>query len=105
MDYELICDPQTGLLTLKGSLGIYTVASIRERLLELIARGEPLQIDLSKITEIDTAGLQLLLLAKRQHGAMVRFVNHSPPVAQLLGFTNLAGALDYVDAQPLGSNA
>ena len=76
---------QNGRLKIIGELTIYTAEEAWSRL--LAATGEPLlELDLSAVTEIDTAGLQILLMALRGAGARrpeARWVNPSPPVAAL----------------------
>ena len=80
-------------LTPEGELGIYSVSALRTRWLEVLAQHDTLEIDLGRIDEIDTAGLQLMLMAKRSSGRTVRFVNHSEAVLRLLDLANLGGAL------------
>mgnify|MGYP002685550585 CR=1 FL=1 len=51
-----------------------------------------LELDLSQVAEIDTAGLQLLILAKREAAHLnkdLSIVAHSPAVRQTLDFCNL----------------
>jgi anti-anti-sigma regulatory factor len=74
------------LATLDGELTIQNVGTLRE---ELAAAGcQSVDIDLSGVTEIDTAGLQWLLMAKRMADG-VRFVNHSPAVIHMLELCHL----------------
>ncbi len=77
----------------QGELGIYTVATLRHDWLQALGAHDELEIDLGGITEIDTAGLQLMLMAKRCPGKTVRFVNHADAVLRLLELANLGGAL------------
>ena len=42
---------------------------------------------------MDTAGLQLMLIAKRYPGKSVQFVNHPPAVLRLVDLANLGSAL------------
>lgn len=93
MDYTLSSDPDTGIHALSGELSIYTVAEIRKSLLELLADRNAIHIDLAGITDIDTAGLQLMLLAKRMPGKEVRFCNHSAEVLRLVDLANLGQTL------------
>jgi anti-anti-sigma factor len=96
MNFEYTLEHSAGaaVATLQGALGIYTAPSICAQLLELLAGQDALDIDLAGVIEIDTAGLQLMLLAKRQPDKTVRFVCHSEPVRNLVEFANLAAALD-----------
>ena len=78
---------------ISGDLTIYSAMAIKEQLAELLKPSADIDIDLSEIAEIDTAGLQLMLLAKRKAGASVRFVRHSAAVLRLIDLANLAGTL------------
>lgn len=93
MSYELTLDAGSGVAKLAGELGIYTVAELRTRLQEMLGVVDTIEVDLSGVTEIDTAGLQLMLLAKRQDGKTVRFSNHSAAVIKLVDLANLGKML------------
>ncbi|MCX7145356.1 MAG: STAS domain-containing protein [Sulfuritalea sp.] len=80
-------------LTVDGDLTIYQAAEIRQRLIEGVRGNEVLELDLSHVGEIDTAGLQLLALAKRESHRLdhiLRIVGHSPAVREVIEFLNLA---------------
>ena len=91
MTYELVSHKNGA--SLSGELTIYTAGEIKGSCAKLLSKRKKLEIDLSAVTEIDTAGLQLMLLLKRKPGVEVSFANHSAPVLRLLDLTNLAGAL------------
>jgi anti-anti-sigma factor len=83
-----------GALRLSGELTIYHAAEIKQPLLTMLQSGNELEIDLSGISEIDTAGFQLLMLAKRETdrtGGNLRLTSHSPAVLELIELYNLAG--------------
>lgn len=80
-------------IALTGELTIYMVVEIKERLAEAMKVADQIEVDLSGITEMDTAGLQLMLIAKNNPGKEVRFVNHSPAVLRLVDLANLGGGL------------
>lgn len=87
---------------IEGELSIFTAASLRERLLEALREGAEVEVDLSNVAEIDTAGVQLMLAARREAGvrhASLRFVGHSPAVAGVLDLFELSG--DFGDSVPL----
>jgi anti-anti-sigma factor len=80
------------LLTVDGDLTIYCASEIKQRLIDGIHAAAVLEIDLSHVAEIDTAGLQLLALAKRESqklGHALRIVGHSPAVREVIEFFNL----------------
>lgn len=68
---------------LRGSLDISTVSDARDKLLETLNPLESIRFDLSDLTEIDTAGLQLLLAVRKEAeslGVECRFAHPSPAV-------------------------
>jgi anti-anti-sigma factor len=81
------------LLHIEGEMSIYTAAELKSQLLPHLARAGELEIDLSQVSELDGAGLQLLLLAKREAvhgGATLRLTRHSPAVLEVFDLCNLA---------------
>ena len=76
---------------LDGELTIYSVAEIKSGLAEVMKSADQIEIDLSGITEIDTAGLQLMLIAKRNPGKDVSFINHPQSVLRLIDLANVGG--------------
>ena len=76
-----------------GELTIFSVLDIRNRLLEVLALLDEVDVDLHEVSEIDTAGLQLMLLAKRKPGKTVRFCKHSDEVMRLIDLANLGQTL------------
>ncbi len=82
-------------LLLSGELTIYHAAEARTRLGEELAADPALEVDLSGVEELDTAGAQVLLWLKREaraRGGAVPFTHHSPAVLEVLDQLNLAGA-------------
>lgn len=93
---SLAPDParQAERLTLDLDLTIYHAEAQKEQLLAAIARSPLLELDLSQVTAIDSAGVQLLMLAKREAQALdqtLSLIGHSPAVQELFNFFNLAG--------------
>jgi anti-anti-sigma factor len=83
------------VLKVTGELTIYQAAEAKLRFQEELARGAALEVDLSGLEELDTAGAQLLLWAKREgrnRGHAVAYVSHSPAVLEVFDQLNLAGA-------------
>lgn len=75
-----------------GELTIYRAAELKETLLAAVAANTELEVDLSQVSEFDSAGLQLLLLAKREAGKAgrtLRLVDHSPAVVEVLDLFDL----------------
>jgi len=71
---------------------IYTAELMRLQLQVFLASDDDLEINLSKVSEMDCAGLQLLILCKHeaaQANKSLRMVMHSPAVVNVLELTNL----------------
>ncbi|HET7795365.1 MAG TPA: STAS domain-containing protein [Rhizobacter sp.] len=76
-----------------GELTIYRAAELKPVLLDAVAREAVVEVDLAEVTEFDTAGLQILMLAKRAAVAAqreLRLVHHSPAVVDVLQLLDLA---------------
>ena len=76
----------SGLLLLEGKLNIYSVCSLKTLIDEELKIKKTLDIDLSGITDIDTAGFQLCIYAYREaarFGKVVHFVNPSRSAQRL----------------------
>lgn len=81
-------------LAVEGELSIYRAAELKPVLLEHAMRGAP--VDLSAVTLLDTAGLQLLLLAARcarEQGRTLHLAGVSHAVRELVGRLGLATEL------------
>lgn len=80
-------------LTVDGDLTIYHAAEIKQHLIDGICDARVLELDLSHVGEMDTAGFQLLALAKREsldRDHTLRIVGHSPAVRDVIEFFNMA---------------
>ena len=93
MAWNIVVDPTARLMRIEGELNIYSVSEIRERLLDFLTENEEVEVDLDAVTDIDTAGIQLMLLAKRFPNKLVRFVRHSAPVLRLVDLANIGQVL------------
>lgn len=81
-------------LAIEGNLTIYNALEQKERLSTALEVADGLELDLSQVGEIDTAGLQLLILAKREAVRLnkrLSIVAHSQAVHQVFDFCNLVG--------------
>ena len=81
------------VLRVEGEMTIYRATELKETLLQAVAAQPVVEIDLSAVSEFDSAGLQLLVLAKRAAQAAqreLRLVNHSPAVVDVLQLFDLA---------------
>lgn len=75
-----------------GDIDMSTVAGLRERLFGLADSGQPLIVDLNRITFIDSAGLGVLVGAARRatvHGGSLHAVCSRPQTRKLLWLTGV----------------
>jgi anti-sigma B factor antagonist len=98
-------------LAIDGELTIYRAAELKTTLLAALdALGEDgsLEIDLSKVSELDTAGVQLLLVAKqtaRMQNKQLTLVKHSSAVLEVFKLVNLAWLFGETLPERSGSEA
>jgi anti-sigma B factor antagonist len=93
MSVEVEYTGTSARVMLGGELSIYSVAEVKSALAEAMVRASELEVDLSGVTEIDSAGLQLMLIVKRHPESAVRFVGHPPEVLRLVDLAQLGEAL------------
>ena len=82
----------TRRLAVEGDLTVYGAAALKKRLLDALARATQLEVDLSRVAEVDTAGMQVLILAKREAlkaGKSLRLSGHSPAILDALDLFDL----------------
>ncbi|NTV94593.1 MAG: STAS domain-containing protein [Thiobacillus sp.] len=80
-------------LALEEDMTIYNAMPIKEKLLSALDGCHELELDLSLVGEIDTTGVQLLIMAKQEANRLLkslRLVAHSAPVREVLDFYNIA---------------
>ena len=83
----------TASLRLEGELTIYRAAELKPLILEPLGEAKFLEIDLASVSEFDSAGVQLLMLAKREaqaRGGELRLIGHSPAVLDVFELLDLA---------------
>jgi len=81
------------MLRIEGEMTIYRADELKQLLLAPLEHAAALEIDLSAVTELDTSGLQLLMLAKKTaqaRQAELHLVRHSPAVLEVFELLNLA---------------
>lgn len=83
----------TSLLRIEGEMTIYRALELKQLLLMQLEQSAALELDLGSVTEFDTAGVQLLILACRSARATqrkLRLVAQSPAVAEVLELLDIA---------------
>lgn len=79
-------------LAIDGEMTIYTALDQKMAFSECLENNKELQIDLSGVSEIDSAGLQLLLFVKREANERhikLSLIHHSQPVVEVFELLNL----------------
>ena len=76
-----------------GEMTIYRAAELKALLLGAVEEQAGVDLDLSQVSEIDTAGVQLLMLAKQaagRRGRLFQLHSHSPAVLEAFELLNVA---------------
>jgi anti-sigma B factor antagonist len=86
--------PERGVVIAEvtGDIDVSTVARLRERLFEVVDSGQPLIVDLNRISFIDSTGLGVLIAAARRagmHGSSLHAVCSRPQTRKLLWLTGV----------------
>jgi len=90
---------------------IYSAAELKPALLAALEQGDEVDIDLSVVSELDTSGVQLLMLLKREAvaaGKRLTLSGHSPAVLEvfeLLGLGSWFGDPQVLPADAMGRAA
>lgn len=92
---------------MEGPLTIYTATEQKEVLLSLFPLAAEVELDLSCVDELDSAGLQLLVLIKRESLKEGTHLLLSHPSAAVIETLRLSGLDDYfadtLFVQPAGA--
>jgi anti-sigma B factor antagonist len=92
VDENLPGETDADALRIETDLTIYTALASKELLLAELAKRASVRVDLAAVGEIDTAGLQLLVLAHQEaakSGRSLTFTGAPPAVASILELCNL----------------
>lgn len=84
-------------IAINGELTIYTAGEWRDRLVNEMAGNDDIRLEMAQVSEIDSAGLQLLLAVQRQaagEGRQLHFGQCSSVVRALLDFAQLMQSLN-----------
>jgi anti-anti-sigma factor len=79
-------------LAVEGEMTIYRAAELKPALLEVVRAHDAPALDLSAVTEFDSAGLQLLLMAKQEAvrlGRRLAICAASPPVNEVFALLGI----------------
>lgn len=108
MSIDVINEPGRCLIRIDGELTIYTAGLANSTIGESLAANQSVAIDLTGVTEIDTAGLQILLVARKE--AMLReravsFIGHNRIVIECLRLMNLVNFFKFETSTALAVRA
>ncbi|HXU94229.1 MAG TPA: STAS domain-containing protein [Gallionella sp.] len=87
-------DQKAVQFAVEGEMTIFRTSELRTAVLSEMEHGQVIEIDLSHVTEIDSAGLQLMVAAKLEailRGKELHFSGHSQPVLDMLDLCDLGG--------------
>jgi anti-anti-sigma factor len=80
------------VIRLEGEIGISSAAELKVILLQALASGKKVRVDLKTTTEIDITALQLLLASEREaRGSGCEFVLAGPILGEVSGAAHGAG--------------
>lgn len=77
-----------------GEMTIYHAAELKPVLVDALGQSDEIELDLSEVTELDTSGVQLLMLAKREAlaaGKGLTLSGHSPAVLDVFELMGVGG--------------
>lgn|GEM_PF-261726 len=83
-------------LHIEGDMTIYTAAALKSELMDHIKQTSECEIVLSDVGKMDSAGMQLLILAKREaarHKTPLRFIGHSKAVMDVMDTYDMSAYL------------
>lgn len=98
--------PATADFPISGELSIYTAQELKSALLEALNAGPALRLNLANVTVMDGAGLQVLIMLKRealQLNKALTLTQHSEAVLRVLDLSNMTGY--FGDPLVLGAEA
>ena len=80
-------------VNVEGEMTIYQVLELKQELLTCLSGGAEMEVNLSGVSEMDTAGFQLLVFAKcvaARAGKPLRLVAHSQATLEVMDLLNMA---------------
>jgi anti-anti-sigma regulatory factor len=93
MSQESRVNKEVLLMSIQVEMTTSNVSMMKEGILTLSSLAQEIEIDLSHVTRIDSAGLQLLMLAKLvawENNRAVRFTGHSKAVTDAMAQADLS---------------
>ncbi|MBW8365235.1 MAG: STAS domain-containing protein [Rhizobium sp.] len=88
-----------------GEMTIYSAAELKPTILAALEQSDEVDIDLSEVSEVDTSGVQLLMLMKREAlaaGKGLTLSGHSPAVLEVFELLGLGSWFGDPQVLPAG---
>lgn len=92
-------------IAVKDEMTIYNASEMKTNLLEPLNRNDEVEVSLEEVSEIDSAGVQIILMLRHEARRLekeLRFVKHSPAVLEVLETLNLLAYLGDPIVLPAG---
>lgn len=96
MTHTIEALPDHTLVRVAGDLTIYEAPAVRDLVLQALQGASAVVIDLDEVTDVDSAGLQVLISARKSAshlGTPLTVRCQSDPVVALMDLCNLRGLL------------
>ena len=93
MSIDILNESGNCRIRIDDELTIYTAGVVNATIRDALAANDSVAIDLTGVTEIDTAGLQILLVARKEallRNRAVSFIGHNRIVIDCLRLMNLS---------------
>ncbi len=81
-------------IPVEGEMTIFRAQELREFIMPLVSGNDEIEVDLSRVTEVDAAGMQLMVSVKLEailRGKTLRYTGHSKPVLEMIDLCDLGG--------------
>ncbi len=93
-------------IALAGEVTVYNAGDVCDRLIAALDETDDVDVDLSQVTEIDSAGVQLIVAAKREAEARHKVMHFSGCSRGVLDVLTLLGLSAYLtEAAPEEAHA
>lgn len=83
------------LAYIDGEMTIYNAMDLKEKLLPVLGETRELELNLANVTEIDSAGVQLLMLARKERDAHEHALTLTDHSSAVLDVFELMGLVTY----------
>ena len=100
---EIVRGPASSTLRVTGEIDMSTAPTVHEAAINAIRVYTALDIDLSDVTFMDSAGLHVLLATQRRaerHGGYLRLLHPTPRVMRVLEVTGVDGLFEIESGDP-----